>query len=63
MFKHLFMNKMKILLKNKAMLFWSLIFPFVFWTIMLLVIRIFRYTPVSLYTGLINELVVNLRHD
>ena len=32
MFKHLFMNKMKILLKNKAMLFWSLIFPFVLGT-------------------------------
>ena len=29
MFKHLFINKMKILLKNKAMLFWTLIFPFV----------------------------------
>lgn len=32
MFKHLFMNKMKILLKNKAMLFWSLVFPFVLGT-------------------------------
>lgn len=32
MFKHLFMNKMKILLKNKVMLFWSLIFPFVLGT-------------------------------
>ena len=32
MFKHLFMNKMKILLKNKAMLFWSLIFPFILGT-------------------------------
>ena len=32
MFKHLFMNKMKILLKNKALLFWSLIFPFVLGT-------------------------------
>lgn len=32
MFKHLFINKMKILLKNKAMLFWSLIFPFVLGT-------------------------------
>ena len=32
MFKHLFMNKMKILLKNKAMLFWSLIFPFLLGT-------------------------------
>lgn len=32
MFKHLFVNKMKILLKNKAMLFWSLIFPFVLGT-------------------------------
>lgn len=32
MFKHLFINKMKILLKNKAMLFWTLIFPFVLGT-------------------------------
>lgn len=32
MFQHLFTNKMKILLKNKAMLFWSLIFPFVLGT-------------------------------
>ena len=32
MFKHLFINKMKILLKNKAMLFWSLIFPFILGT-------------------------------
>lgn len=32
MFKHLFVNKMKILLRNKAMLFWSLIFPFVLGT-------------------------------
>lgn len=32
MFKHLFVNKMKILLKSKAMLFWSLIFPFVLGT-------------------------------
>lgn len=29
MFKHLFINKMKVLLRNKAMLFWTLIFPFV----------------------------------
>lgn len=32
MFKHLFINKIKILLKNKAMLFWTLIFPFVLGT-------------------------------
>ncbi len=32
MFKHLFVNKIKILLKNKAMLFWTLIFPFVLGT-------------------------------
>ena len=32
MFKHLFMNKMKVLLKNKEMLFWSLIFPFILGT-------------------------------
>lgn len=32
MFWHLFVNKMKILLKNKSMLFWSLIFPFVLGT-------------------------------
>ena len=32
MFKHLFINKMKILLKNKSMLFWSLIFPFILGT-------------------------------
>ncbi|MDO5569272.1 MAG: ABC transporter permease [bacterium] len=32
MFKHLFINKMKILLKNKTMLFWSLIFPFILGT-------------------------------
>ena len=29
MFIHLFINKFKILLKNKSMLFWTLIFPFV----------------------------------
>ena len=29
MFKHLFINKMKVLLKRKEMLFWTLIFPFV----------------------------------
>ena len=32
MFKHLFINKLKILLRNKAMLFWTLIFPFVLGT-------------------------------
>ena len=32
MFWHLFINKMKILLKNKAMLFWSLIFLFILGT-------------------------------
>lgn len=32
MFYHLFINKLKILLNNKAMLFWSLIFPFVLGT-------------------------------
>lgn len=32
MFKHLFINKLKILLKNKSMLFWTLIFPFVLGT-------------------------------
>ena len=32
MFKHLFINKIKVLLKNKAMLFWALIFPFVLGT-------------------------------
>lgn len=32
MFKHLFVNKMKILLRNKEMLFWSLIFPFILGT-------------------------------
>lgn len=32
MFKHLFINKMKILLKNKTMLFWTLMFPFVLGT-------------------------------
>lgn len=29
MFSHLFINKLKILLKNKSMLFWTLIFPFI----------------------------------
>lgn len=28
MFKHLFINKLKVLLKRKEMLFWTLIFPF-----------------------------------
>ena len=32
MFKHLFINKLKILLKNKSMLFWTLAFPFVLGT-------------------------------
>lgn len=32
MFNHLFFNKLKILLNNKSMLFWSLIFPFVLGT-------------------------------
>lgn len=32
MFNHLFFNKLKMLLNNKAMLFWSLIFPFVLGT-------------------------------
>lgn len=32
MFKHLFINKIKILLKNKTMLFWSLLFPFILGT-------------------------------
>lgn len=32
MFKFLFINRLKILLKNKAMLFWTLIFPFVLGT-------------------------------
>ncbi len=32
MFKHLFINKMKVLLRNKSMLFWTLIFPFVLGT-------------------------------
>lgn len=32
MFKHLFINKLKVLLKNKSMLFWTLIFPFVLGT-------------------------------
>ena len=32
MFKHLFINKIKVLLKNKSMLFWSMIFPFVLGT-------------------------------
>lgn len=32
MFWHLFINKMKVLLKNKSMLFWTLIFPFVLGT-------------------------------
>lgn len=32
MFRHLFLNKLKVLLRNKPMLFWSLIFPFVLGT-------------------------------
>lgn len=32
MFWHLFINKMKVLLKNKSMLFWTLVFPFVLGT-------------------------------
>lgn len=32
MFKHLFINKLKVLLKNKTMLFWTLVFPFVLGT-------------------------------
>ena len=32
MFKHLFINKLKILLKNKSMLFWTLTFPFILGT-------------------------------
>ncbi len=32
MFKFLFINRLKVLLKNKAMLFWTLIFPFVLGT-------------------------------
>lgn len=32
MFRHLFINKLKILLKNKTMLFWTLVFPFVLGT-------------------------------
>lgn len=32
MFWHLFINKMKVLLKNKSMLFWTLIFPFILGT-------------------------------
>ena len=32
MFKHLFINKLKIILKNKSMLFWTLIFPFILGT-------------------------------
>ena len=32
MFKHLFINKIKILLNNKVMLFWTLVFPFVLGT-------------------------------
>lgn len=32
MFKFLFINRLKVLLKNKSMLFWTLIFPFVLGT-------------------------------
>lgn len=32
MFRHLFVNKLKILLKNKEMLFWTLVFPFILGT-------------------------------
>lgn len=32
MFKHLYINKLKVLLKNKGMLFWTLAFPFILGT-------------------------------
>lgn len=32
MFKHLFINKLKILLRNKAMIFWTFMFPFILGT-------------------------------
>ena len=39
MFKHLFINKFKILLRNKTMLFWSLVFPFILGTLFQLALR------------------------
>ena len=76
MFKHIFMNKLKILLRNKSLLFWTLIFPFILGTFFHLALGNvgedfeFKVIPIAVVDNdkykenkVFNELILNLSKE